>query len=109
MHPYNQNEALILKPVQRIGMADKFLWAFLGGIFLVGLGLYVRQLVLGLGVTGMNRPTYWGVYITNFVFFIGLAHSGTFISAILRIAGPSWRCHHSNMGSLRSLSRLHGL
>jgi len=91
MHPYNQNEALILKPVRRIGMADKFLWAFLGGIFLVGLGLYVRQLVLGLGVTGMNRPTYWGVYITNFVFFIGLAHSGTFISAILRVAGQSWR------------------
>ena len=39
----------------------------------------------------MNRPVYWGVYITNFVFFIGLAHSGTFISAILRLAGAEWR------------------
>ena len=44
-----------------------------------------------MGVTGLNRPVYWGVYITNFVFFIGLAHSGTFISAILRLAGAEWR------------------
>ncbi len=91
MHPYNPNEDLILKPVRKVGMADKFLWAVLGGILLLGIGLYIRQMVMGLGVTGLNRPVYWGVYITDFVFFIGLAHSGTFISAILRVAGQSWR------------------
>lgn len=91
MHPYNSNTDLILKPVRRVSMADKFLWGVLGGILLLGIGLYARQLVMGLGVTGLNRPVYWGVYITDFVFFIGLAHSGTFISAILRVAGQSWR------------------
>ncbi|HSO27272.1 MAG TPA: NrfD/PsrC family molybdoenzyme membrane anchor subunit, partial [Anaerolineales bacterium] len=91
IHPHNRFEAQILAPVRRIGLGDRLLWSALIVVFLFGLALYVRQLVLGLGVTGMNRPAYWGVYITNFVFFIGLAHSGTFISAILRVAGQSWR------------------
>jgi len=42
-------------------------------------------------VTGMNRPIYWGLYISNFVFFIGISHAGTLISAILRLAGAEWR------------------
>jgi len=91
MHPKNKHEALILNPLRRITTADKLLWALLAGLLLMGIGLWVRQFILGLGVTGLNRPVYWGVYITNFVFFIGLAHSGTFISAILRVAGQSWR------------------
>lgn len=91
MHPENKNEKLILKPIHRPTTGDRMLWFILGGIFLLGLSAWVRQYILGLGVTGLNRPVYWGVYITNFVFFIGLAHSGTFISAILRIAGQGWR------------------
>ena len=91
MHPENKNEKIILAPLQRITTADKILWGVLALLLLAGVGAYVRQYLLGLGVTGLNRPVYWGVYITNFVFFIGLAHSGTFISAILRVAGQSWR------------------
>jgi molybdopterin-containing oxidoreductase family membrane subunit len=34
---------------------------------------------------------YWGVYITNFVFFIGISHAGTLISAILRLSHAEWR------------------
>ncbi|MBI2817008.1 MAG: polysulfide reductase NrfD [Acidobacteria bacterium] len=55
------------------------------------LGAYARQLWLGLGVTGLNTPVYWGIYITNFVFFIGISHAGTLISAILRICHAEWR------------------
>jgi molybdopterin-containing oxidoreductase family membrane subunit len=51
----------------------------------------VRQWVLGLGVTGLNRPVYWGIYLTNFVFFIGISHAGTLISAILRVTQAEWR------------------
>jgi molybdopterin-containing oxidoreductase family membrane subunit len=91
MHPENKNEALILAPIRKPGMVDGLLWLIFGGLLLLGIAAWVRQFILGLGVTGMNRPVYWGVYITNFVFFIGLAHSGTFISAILRIAGQGWR------------------
>ncbi len=53
--------------------------------------MYVRQLVYGLGVTGMGRPVYWSMYIVNFVFFIGISHAGTLISAILRVTGAEWR------------------
>lgn len=91
MHPENENEDIILAPVRKPNIADKLVWGVLAGIVALGLALWVRQFILGLGVTGLNRPVYWGVYITNFVFFIGLAHSGTFISAILRLAGQSWR------------------
>ena len=91
MHLYNKNENLILNPIRKPSIVDRMLWIVLSGIVALGLAAWVRQYVLGLGVTGLNRPVYWGVYITNFVFFIGLAHSGTFISAILRIAGQGWR------------------
>lgn len=91
MHLQNKNEATILAPIHKPTTRDRLLWAVLAGVVGLGLAAWVRQYVLGLGVTGLNRPVYWGVYITNFVFFIGLAHSGTFISAILRIAGQGWR------------------
>jgi Ni/Fe-hydrogenase subunit HybB-like protein len=91
MHPKNQYEQTILAPIHRVTSGDYLLWAVLLFLILTGAGAWVWQYLQGLGITGMNRPVYWGVYITNFVFFIGLAHSGTFISAILRIAGQSWR------------------
>jgi len=91
MEPKNQHLQTILAPVRRVSAGDYLLWGTLLALMLTGLGAWTWQYMEGLGITGMNRPVYWGVYITNFVFFIGLAHSGTFISAILRIAGQSWR------------------
>jgi molybdopterin-containing oxidoreductase family membrane subunit len=52
---------------------------------------YFRQVEEGLGVTGLNRPVFWGLYLINFVFFIGISHAGTLVSAILRITGAEWR------------------
>lgn len=52
---------------------------------------WVWQVSHGLGVTGLNRSIFWGIYITNFVFFIGVSHAGTLISAILRITKAEWR------------------
>ncbi|MEE9252020.1 MAG: NrfD/PsrC family molybdoenzyme membrane anchor subunit [Thermodesulfobacteriota bacterium] len=48
-----------------------------------GVGCFVYQVHTGLGVAGYRHPVFWGVYITNFVFWVGIAHSGTLISAIL--------------------------
>ncbi|MBW8011892.1 MAG: hypothetical protein FVQ83_11745 [Chloroflexi bacterium] len=91
-HPDNQYEEAILDPIKPpINARDLLLWGGLLVVMGIGVAAYVRQFILGLGVTGMNRPVYWGVYITNFVFFIGLAHSGTFISAILRLSGAEFR------------------
>ncbi len=52
---------------------------------------YVWQLWYGLKVTAMRNFVSWGVYITNFVFFIGISHAGTLISAILRVTHAEWR------------------
>ena len=45
----------------------------------------------GLGVAGVNRPSYWGVFLVNTVFWIGISHAGTFISAILRVMKAEFR------------------
>jgi molybdopterin-containing oxidoreductase family membrane subunit len=90
-HPHNEHEEVVLEPTRHVTTRDRWLWIILAGLLGLGFYAWVRQVTLGLGVTGMNRPVYWGVYLTNFVFFIGLAHSGTFISAILRLTGAEWR------------------
>ncbi|MBZ5700622.1 MAG: polysulfide reductase NrfD [Acidobacteriia bacterium] len=65
--------------------------ALLLAIVLWGLYAYVHQLRHGLVVTGMRDEVSWGLYITNFVFFIGISHAGTLISAILRVTHTEWR------------------
>jgi molybdopterin-containing oxidoreductase family membrane subunit len=42
-------------------------------------------------VTGYNWPIYWALHETNFVFWIGISHAGTLISAILRLVNATWR------------------
>jgi Ni/Fe-hydrogenase subunit HybB-like protein len=52
---------------------------------------FTVQLVEGLGILGLNHPVMWGSYITNFVFWIGIGHAGTLISAILFLFRQRWR------------------
>ena len=49
------------------------------------------QLENGLGVAGYQPPVFWGVYITTFVFWVGIGHAGTLISAILFLFRSRWR------------------
>jgi molybdopterin-containing oxidoreductase family membrane subunit len=66
----------------------------LGGailFLLVGLVTFVIELKVGLGVAGYNPPVMWLVYITNFVFWVGIGHAGTLISAILYLFRSPWR------------------
>jgi molybdopterin-containing oxidoreductase family membrane subunit len=63
--------------------------AFLVGAW--GLGCWGYQIVRGIGVAGIRRPTMWGFYLVNFVFWIGISHAGTLISAILRLTDAGWR------------------
>jgi len=65
--------------------------AFFGGIVVAALCAFGWQVYSGIGVAGIRRPVFWGFYITNFVFWIGLSHAGTLISAILRLANATWR------------------
>lgn len=61
------------------------------GCLLLGTGLVAIQFKEGIGVLGINHPVGWGVYITNFVFWIGIGHAGTLISAILFLFRQKWR------------------
>jgi molybdopterin-containing oxidoreductase family membrane subunit len=74
-------------------------WGFKGRLLVTALSLIVawgifawtHQLRDGLAVTGLNNRVSWGLYITNFVFFIGISHAGTLVSAILRLTKAEWR------------------
>ena len=48
-------------------------------------------LAYGLGVWGVNQPVSWGMDIVNFVFWVGIGHAGTLISAILFLMRQRWR------------------
>ncbi len=64
-----------------------FLALILGG----GLTALTFMLTFGLGVTGLNRPIFWGFMIVNFVFWVGISHAGVMISSILRLCQAEWR------------------
>jgi len=71
--------------------------AYWGAVGLCGLVwslaalVWFYQLYTGLHITGLTHPVMWGFYITAFVFWIGIAHSGTLISAILFLFRAQWR------------------
>src|SRR5690349_22569397 len=58
---------------------------------LLGITAWMYQIYTGLGVAGYNPPVMWGVYIITFVFWIGIGHAGTLISAILYLFRAGFR------------------
>jgi len=64
---------------------------FLSLVVAWGLAAFTWQMTHGMYVTGKNRPVMWGFYITGFVFWVGLSHSGTMVSSILRLSKANWR------------------
>jgi Ni/Fe-hydrogenase subunit HybB-like protein len=88
--PDQINEDL-LRPLARASGRYWTALAFLAGIVVAAMFAFGWQVYSGIGVAGIRRPVFWGFYITNFVFWIGLSHAGTLISAILRIANATWR------------------
>lgn len=84
-------EAPVLRPLQQTGWGFRLFVSALLAVVAVGVYAYITQVRAGLGVTGLNDRVSWGIYITNFVFFIGVSHAGTLISAILRVTAAEWR------------------
>ena len=84
-------ESTVFAPLRKTGIRFYILFGALAALVAWGAFAYIYQLVEGLGVTGLSRPVYWGIYLTNFVFFIGISHAGTLISAILRVTQANWR------------------
>ncbi len=86
-----EEDEILFKSIESSGRNFYLSVSILGVLVILGVIAYVFQYRNGLAVTGLSRQVFWGVYITNFVFFIGISHAGTLISAILRIVKAEWR------------------
>ncbi|MBT5874067.1 MAG: polysulfide reductase NrfD, partial [Candidatus Latescibacteria bacterium] len=60
-------------------------------VMMVGVVAVTYQVKVGIGTWGLNKTVGWGFDITNFVFWIGIGHAGTLISAILFLLRQKWR------------------
>jgi len=81
----------LLRPVLDTSWRVTPALAGLALLVLAGFSAWMYQVYTGIGVAGIRRPVFWGFYITNFVFWIGISHAGTLISAILRLSNATWR------------------
>lgn len=87
----NFQDEILLRPIVEKSKSYYRVVLIFAALFAFAVFMYARQVWFGLGVTGMNQPVTWGFYIVNFVFFIGISHAGTLISAILRLSKAEWR------------------
>ena len=90
-HDARAVEAHLLSTLDPMGRGGRLWIATLLAVCAVGAAAWVTQLVYGLRVTEMRNYVSWGAYMANFVFFIGISHAGTLISAILRVTDAGWR------------------
>jgi Ni/Fe-hydrogenase subunit HybB-like protein len=81
----------VLQPMLRTGPWFWIIVSVLAAIVIWGAYAWIYQIYWGFGVAGINRPVYWGTYIATFVFWVGISHAGTMISAVLRIFKADWR------------------
>ncbi len=81
--------AIVLRRPVTLGWALGLLIAF-GGVNILGLAI-TYLFFKGTGIWGINIPVGWGFAIINFVWWIGIGHAGTLISAILLLFKQSWR------------------
>ncbi|MCC7007979.1 MAG: polysulfide reductase NrfD [Acidobacteria bacterium] len=81
----------LLRPTVRTTWRFYLLVSLLLSVVVAAAIAFSSQLYFGFGITGLRWPVFWGFYITNFVFWIGISHAGTLISAILRLVNAGWR------------------
>ena len=81
----------VLAILQRPGRGWWGLFAIAAAGVGILFGAWGMLIVKGFGLTGLTSPGGWGLFITTFVFWVGIAHSGTLISAILFLFRAPWR------------------
>lgn len=89
---YQQVTEDIVKPIQ--GPPTRSWWIVFGistALFLWGLGCILYTIGTGIGVWGLNKTIGWAWDITNFVWWVGIGHAGTLISAVLLLFRQKWR------------------
>ena len=84
--PRGEMNAMVMESMHTTSWKFWVVTAILSVIVVIALGFDWAYLILqGQGLAGVTRPDYWGVFLVNTVFWIGISHAGTFISAILRV------------------------
>ena len=89
---YHDITVEIAKPVE--GKANKYWWILFGlsfVLFLWGVTCMAYTIGTGIGAWGLNKTVNWAWDITNFVWWIGIGHAGTLISAVLLLFRQKWR------------------
>jgi molybdopterin-containing oxidoreductase family membrane subunit len=81
----------VLLALSRPGKAYSALLGLSVALVILAISTWTYQVHTGVGVTVKNNPVGWALYITTFVFWVGIAHSGTAISAILFLLRARWR------------------
>jgi Ni/Fe-hydrogenase subunit HybB-like protein len=81
----------LLRPLLQTSWRFYLIVSVAGLIVAGGVGFWLYQTYWGFGISGIGWPIFWAFYVTNFVFWIGISHAGTLISAILRLVNARWR------------------
>ncbi len=99
-------ERVVLYPLFHTDRGYYALVIFLLAVVIWGLYAYFTQLRYGLVVTGLGDVVPYGLYIVNFVFFIGISYAGALVSAILRLTHAGWRSPITRMAELIAVGGL---
>lgn len=75
-------------------------------VSLLGIAAYVDQVIKGQVVTNMNDYALWGIYISNFVFFVATSFVGTVTVSILRLTNNAWRTPIVRIAEIISLAAI---
>jgi molybdopterin-containing oxidoreductase family membrane subunit len=75
-------------------------------IILIGTFAYYRQLKYGLIVTAMRDYTSWGIYISNFVFFVAVSLVGSLVSSILKLSKADWATPLTRISEIIAISAI---
>ncbi len=96
----------LLRHITHKSRKNKIWLAVLLIIILFGIFAYIRQLKYGLIVTSMRDYTSWGIYISNFVFFVAISLIGSVVSSILKLAKEDWAIPLSRISEIIAVSAI---
>jgi Ni/Fe-hydrogenase subunit HybB-like protein len=91
---------------QKFGRKGKIWTATLVVVCCIGLFAYTKQLNEGLIVTNMGDYASWGIYISNFVFFVAVSLVGSLITAIFRLSHVPWRTPLTRIAEIIAVSNI---
>lgn len=91
---------------QKFGKPGKIWVGVLLGFCAIGIIAYCQQLSKGLVVTAMRDYVSWGIYISNFVFFVAISLVGSLITAVLRLSDVHWSTPLTRIAEIIAVSAI---